>query len=67
MILVDARDQLRGEADEPFAFAVRTNFILFFFNLLPIPPLDGGDVAEDLTRTAIARPGQHLEVRLVRR
>ena len=35
-----------GEAHELFAFAVQTNFILFFFNLLPIPPLDGGHIAE---------------------
>ncbi|HEY4175672.1 MAG TPA: site-2 protease family protein [Kofleriaceae bacterium] len=27
-------------------FAVATNFILMFFNLLPLPPLDGGHVAE---------------------
>lgn len=27
-------------------FAVITNFILFFFNLLPIPPLDGGHIAQ---------------------
>ena len=27
-------------------FAVGTNFILFFFNLLPVPPLDGGHVAQ---------------------
>ena len=26
-------------------FAVGTNFVLFFFNLLPIPPLDGGHIA----------------------
>jgi Zn-dependent protease len=26
--------------------AVVTNFILFFFNLLPIPPLDGGHIAQ---------------------
>jgi Zn-dependent protease len=30
-------------------FAVYTNFILFFFNLIPAPPLDGGHVAEGLT------------------
>jgi Zn-dependent protease len=30
-------------------FAVYTNFILFFFNLIPAPPLDGGHVAESLT------------------
>jgi Zn-dependent protease len=29
-------------------FAVGTNFILFFFNLIPAPPLDGGHVAEGL-------------------
>ena len=27
-------------------FIVRTNFILFFFNLLPVPPLDGGHIAQ---------------------
>jgi Zn-dependent protease len=26
--------------------AVATNFILFFFNLLPLPPLDGGHIAQ---------------------
>jgi Zn-dependent protease len=26
--------------------AVRINFVLFFFNLLPVPPLDGGHVAQ---------------------
>ena len=29
-------------------FTVLTNFILFFFNLVPVPPLDGGHVAEGL-------------------
>jgi Zn-dependent protease len=29
-----------------FYFAVGTNFLLMFFNLLPIPPLDGGHIAE---------------------
>jgi Zn-dependent protease len=27
-------------------FAVGANFLLFFFNLLPLPPLDGGHVAQ---------------------
>jgi Zn-dependent protease len=27
-------------------FAVLTNFVLFFFNLLPVPPLDGGHVLQ---------------------
>ena len=31
------------------AFACTTNFVLFFFNLIPAPPLDGGHVAESLT------------------
>ncbi|HEU0036431.1 MAG TPA: site-2 protease family protein [Kofleriaceae bacterium] len=38
-----------GNADQILQFAVTTNFVLFFFNLLPIPPLDGGHVAESLT------------------
>ena len=29
-------------------FVVGTNFILFFFNLVPAPPLDGGHVAQGL-------------------
>jgi len=35
-----------GDASRILQFAVLTNFILFFFNLLPIPPLDGGHVAQ---------------------
>ena len=35
-----------GHASLIMLFAVGTNFILFFFNLLPAPPLDGGHVAE---------------------
>jgi Zn-dependent protease len=34
---------------EILQFVVTTNFILFFFNLVPVPPLDGGHVAESLT------------------
>jgi Zn-dependent protease len=30
-------------------FAATTNFVLFFFNLIPVPPLDGGHVAQSLT------------------
>jgi Zn-dependent protease len=29
-------------------FVVTTNFLLFFFNLLPLPPLDGGHVAQSM-------------------
>lgn len=35
-----------GDASRILGFAVLTNLILFFFNLLPIPPLDGGHVAQ---------------------
>lgn len=35
-----------GEIDTILRFAVRINFVLFFFNLLPVPPLDGGHVAQ---------------------
>ena len=31
---------------EILVFAVLTNFVLFFFNLLPVPPLDGGHVVQ---------------------
>ncbi|HEX5060109.1 MAG TPA: site-2 protease family protein [Kofleriaceae bacterium] len=35
-----------GRASQIMFIAVGTNFILFFFNLVPAPPLDGGHVAE---------------------
>jgi Zn-dependent protease len=34
-----------GDVHKVLYFAVVTNFVLFFFNLLPVPPLDGGHVA----------------------
>lgn len=37
-----------SEVNQILVFAVTTNFILFFFNLVPAPPLDGGHVAEGL-------------------
>ena len=40
---------LRSEASQILMFAVATNFVLFFFNLVPAPPLDGGHVAQGLT------------------
>lgn len=39
---------LYGQVSQIMSFAVGTNFILFFFNLVPAPPLDGGHVAEGL-------------------
>lgn len=38
-----------GPMSQIIQFAATTNFILFFFNLVPCPPLDGGHVAEALT------------------
>lgn len=35
-----------GQVSLILSYAVATNFILFFFNLVPAPPLDGGHVAE---------------------
>lgn len=35
-----------SELHRVLLFAVTTNFILFFFNLLPVPPLDGGHIAQ---------------------
>jgi Zn-dependent protease len=37
-----------GIAEQILSFAGVTNFVLFFFNLVPAPPLDGGHVAEQL-------------------
>jgi Zn-dependent protease len=37
-----------SEVSIVLGFAVVTNFVLFFFNLIPAPPLDGGHVAEGL-------------------
>jgi Zn-dependent protease len=39
---------LAGQASQILWYATFTNFILFFFNLVPAPPLDGGHVAEGL-------------------
>jgi Zn-dependent protease len=35
-----------GEGAAVLKFAATTNFVLFFFNLVPVPPLDGGHVIE---------------------
>lgn len=37
---------LYSQPSQILFYAVVTNFILFFFNLVPAPPLDGGHVAE---------------------
>jgi Zn-dependent protease len=35
-----------GGVSEVMTYAVLTNFLLFFFNLVPAPPLDGGHVID---------------------
>ena len=40
--------EMFGQASLIMFYAVGTNFILFFFNLIPAPPLDGGHVADGL-------------------
>lgn len=45
----------RGEVSAMLYFAVQMNFVLFFFNLLPLPPLDGGHVVQQLV------PHRHRE------
>ncbi len=35
-----------GDMSRILGYTVITNFVLMFFNLLPIPPLDGGHVAQ---------------------
>jgi Zn-dependent protease len=35
-----------GKLSPVLAFAARTNYVLLFFNLLPVPPLDGGHVLQ---------------------
>lgn len=38
-----------GPMDQILGYAAIINYTLFFFNLVPCPPLDGGHVAESLT------------------
>lgn len=40
---------LDSDLNRILVFVVFTNFVLFFFNLLPVPPLDGGHVAQSFT------------------
>ena len=37
---------LYGEVSNIMSYAVLTNFLLFFFNLVPAPPLDGGHIVD---------------------
>ena len=46
---IDATGRFVSPVDMILVMAAATNFILFFFNLLPIPPLDGGHILEAFT------------------
>jgi Zn-dependent protease len=48
-VIAPTRDPQLPGVSEILFFAVTTNFVLFFFNLLPLPPLDGGHVAQSFT------------------
>jgi Zn-dependent protease len=47
-ILIWRGVELSENVSQIFIMAVGTNYILLFFNLLPLPPLDGGHVAQSL-------------------
>jgi len=48
-VIAPSHDIALPGVSEILALAVTTNFMLFFFNLLPLPPLDGGHVAQSFT------------------
>jgi Zn-dependent protease len=44
-VILVAQGVVGRQMETILKFAVTTNFVLFFFNLLPVPPLDGGHIA----------------------
>jgi Zn-dependent protease len=49
-----------GEASQILFFAATTNILLMFFNLLPLPPLDGGHVAESFVPYKHRRTAENI-------
>jgi Zn-dependent protease len=46
LVILVARGAASHDVIKILNFVVATNFVLFFFNLLPVPPLDGGHIAQ---------------------
>lgn len=46
LVVLVAKGAAGPDAIRILHFVVATNFVLFFFNLLPVPPLDGGHIAQ---------------------
>jgi Zn-dependent protease len=44
--VINGQILIGSDIDRILLFATGTNFLLFFFNLLPLPPLDGGHIAQ---------------------
>ncbi len=54
-------DQAGFLAAEAIVFAVQINLLLMLFNLIPVPPLDGGRILVGLLPLGLARPLARLE------
>jgi len=51
-----------SQLSQALTFAAGLNYLLFFFNLLPVPPLDGGWVLEWFTPYRFRRHLEHYQV-----